>query len=119
MKVNLNLIRDELRNQGRAHRELAKFISITPRTMVSIFKKNDCSIRQFEKMVEFISCSGKDISDFIVFDDRKYAETLREYIAIILDDLSRMRNQLRDQDILRKSLVDKEEIIKLLKEKID
>ncbi len=126
MKIDLSLIKTALAKQRRTQTEFANYMGINKSTMVSIFKKNDCSIKQFEKMVEFFSCSGEDVTSFIIFNNpnRHLVSALndeitpREYISRILDDLSRMRRELRDQDILRKALVDKDEIIKLLKEKL-
>lgn len=125
MKIDLNLVKHELVRHQKTQAELAKYLGISPPTMVRIFKNNDCTIRQFEKMIEFFGCTGKDMTDFIMFNDSAphlvsatYGiVSMREYNNGIYDDLSKLRNQLINQDVLRKALVDKDKIIKLLEEK--
>lgn len=110
MQINLNDIRVELIKQGQTQKDLAEYLGINNNTLVSIFRRNDCTIRQFEKMITFFGCSGLKLADFIL---NNAGQTYSEEIQILINQRQYYESKAREVDHLRSRVLDKERVIKL------
>ncbi len=126
MKIDLNLIKSKMTKYGETPTSLSRFMNAPPSVVLNLFKKNNCSIRQFEKMIQFLECKMCNMTDFIIMDESILLDkgledmvTLKKYIIDIKEESSVLKSQMREFDIVRRALIDKSEIIKLLKEKLD
>ena len=65
-KINLELVRRDLKHQGKTQLKLAEHLGVTTNTMVNIFDKGVCRTDQLEQMAEFLETG---VAAYVVITD--------------------------------------------------